>query len=268
MIELSDSEDGTRKGDDVNQTYSLPESPVEENSGKDTRSSIQISKAGTALSSSKLDSEVGELENEGGGSNHIPRSADNLNGTVFLNNIVGGEAENWAGPSRSTPPAVAAVAAASAAIPLETVPPVLIRTPTPAVPIDLAEQTEIHILEIIPDIEPSYLRTLIATHLPTFSDDPVRLTEYVLGVIFERGNDVPRIRGKGKGKRKNDVVSGTDADAVNQNEEADGLGEGRHGKKAKVDWASQDRPRRGGQHYFDMALVSQIFDNKETRVYP
>ena len=281
VIELSDSEDETPKGVGggpngiINQASSSRELPVEV--GSDEGSTLQQQthvSAGDVPSSPKADSEVKaanlplflpsppiaekEHENEGvpeaGGSRNI---GDNLgfgNKPFFTPFLPAGlepenEAGPIAGPSQSAPPVVAPA-------PLPVHPPVLpnpepppTSAPSPAVPIDPSTQTEIRILEIIPDIDPSFLRPLIATHLPTFSDDPVRLTEYVLGVIFERGNDVPRI--KGKGKRMNEIGMGAEGAKDNEADE-----EGRQGKKAKMDWASKDRPWRGGQHYFDLALVS------------
>jgi len=284
VIELSDSEDETRKGGggpngSINQASSSRELPVEVSAnGGSTLQQQTHASAGDVPSSPKPDSEVKagnlflflpsppiaerELENEvvpeAGGSRNI---GDNLEFvpkpffTPFLQ--AGREPENEAGPiagpSQSTPPVVAPA-------PLPVPPPVLPNpepaptlaptlAPTPAVPIDPSTQTEIRILEIIPNIDPSFLRPLIATHLPTFSDDPVSLTEYVLGVIFERGNDVPRV--KGKGKRKSEIGMGAEGAKENEADE-----EGRQAKKAKMDWASKDRPWRGGQYYFDLALVS------------
>jgi hypothetical protein len=270
VIELSDSEDETRDGPNeiINQASSSRELAVEV--GSDGGSTLQQqahASAGDVPLSPRPDSEVkaGDLplflpsspiaekehENEGvpeaGGSRNIGENLG-FGNKPFLQ--AGHEAENEAGPiagpSQSAPPVVAP---APFPVPPPFVTPNSDPAPTPALPIDPSTQTEIRILEIIPDIDPSFLRPLIATHLPTFSEDPVRLTEYVLGVIFERGNDVPRI--KGKGKRKSEIGMG--ADGVKENE---GDEEGRQGKKAKVDWASKDRPWRGGQHYFDLALVS------------
>ncbi len=283
VIELSDSEDemGKEVGDGpngiINQASSSRELLVEV--GSDGGSILQQqahANAGDVLSSPKPDSEVKvgnhplflpsspivekEHENEGvpeaGGSKNIGENLTNDGDIGFGNkpflrilqagHEAGNEAGPIAGPSQPAPPAVAS---SPFPVPPPPVTPNPEPAPTLAVPIDPSTQTEIRILEIIPDIDPSFLRPLIATHLSTFSDDPVRLTEYVLGVIFEKGDDVPRI--KGKGKRKSEIGMGADGAKENEVDE-----EGRQGKKAKVDWASKDRPWRGGQHYFDLALVS------------
>lgn len=109
---------------------------------------------------------------------------------------------------------------------------------------DPASQTLIRILEVTPDVDPEFLHPLIERYLVNLSNDPARTAEYLLGVIFERGSEVPRIKSnaKGKGKRQSEAVD-------------DKVEAGNDRKKAKIDWASVDRPFRGGPNYVELALV-------------
>jgi len=155
-----------------------------------------------------------------------------------------------AGPSNQL--AAVAVAAPVAAPP----DPVALAEPEPVpkpVPIaDPPTQALTHILEVVPNIDPEFLYPLIATHLPNFDDDPTRTAEYIVGVVFEMGDQVPKVKGNVKGKRKNESVE--DDGAGSRGEGKDDNDE-RNGKKVKVDWGSVDRPFRGTEKYFDLALV-------------
>jgi TRIAD3 protein (E3 ubiquitin-protein ligase RNF216) len=113
---------------------------------------------------------------------------------------------------------------------------------------DPPTQALARILEVVPNIDPEFLYPLIATHLPTFGDDPTRTVEYILGVIFEMGDKVPKIKGNSKGKRKSEGNRG-------EGKEQDANDDERKEKRVKVDWASADRPFRGTEKYLDLALV-------------
>lgn len=103
---------------------------------------------------------------------------------------------------------------------------------------DPTDRTIAQILEIIPDVEPDYLRGLVETHLPSFD---AQTTEHILGLLFENG-EYPRVD-KSKGKRK-----ATDQDdAVNRPQ-----------KKMKVDYASKERVV-ASPVYHEFALVSGVF---------
>ncbi|KAH9922385.1 uncharacterized protein B0H18DRAFT_1018159 [Fomitopsis serialis] len=76
------------------------------------------------------------------------------------------------------------------------------------------------VLEIVPDVLPEHVRTLLQLHEPAFKD---RAVEQILHTLFENPN-YPKAESKGKGKRKRE-----DAD------------DEREAKSVKVDYASTNR---------------------------
>ena len=139
--------------------------------------------------------------------------------------------------------------------------PAIIETPVPADPEPLPEPTPAadpptqalaHILEVMPNVDPEFLYPHIATQLPNFGGDPTRAAEYILGEIFEMGDKVPKIKSNVKSKRKTEGVGGSGSRSEGDEEE-------RTVKKAKIDWASVDRPFTGTGKYTDLALVFIFF---------
>lgn len=154
-----------------------------------------------------------------------------------------------AGPSNQP-----AAAAAPVAAPPDSAKPGPLPELVPVV--DPPTQALSHILEVVPNVDPEFLYPLIATHLPNFGNDPTHTAEYIVGVVFEMGDQVPKVKGNVKGKRKNESVE--DGAGI---EQADGDDEKKM-KKVKVDWASIDRPFRGTGKYLDLALVLYFLINK------
>ncbi|KAH9481344.1 E3 ubiquitin-protein ligase RNF216 [Psilocybe cubensis] len=89
------------------------------------------------------------------------------------------------------------------------------------------------VLEIMPDVDPDYLRGLVETHLPNFG---AQTTEHILGLLFENGG-YPRVD-RSKGKRKATVHH----DSENPQ------------KKMKVDYASKER-NVNSPVYHEFALI-------------
>lgn len=90
------------------------------------------------------------------------------------------------------------------------------------------------VLDVIPDVQPEHVATLVSQHLPVHGD---RVVEIVLHVLFEVPT-YPKVE-RNKGKRKRD----------------DGTGE-HTAKVVKKDYASKERDFVGGPYYFDIALVN------------
>ncbi|KAK0491629.1 hypothetical protein IW261DRAFT_1324475 [Armillaria novae-zelandiae] len=97
------------------------------------------------------------------------------------------------------------------------------------------------VLEIVPDVEPTYAQELIAKNLPTFGD---KVVETVLHSLFEDA-------GYPKAEKKRKAASGS------------GSG-GSVAKKARVDdevnYASIDRPFAGGDDYAELAIDQLTLD--------
>ena len=94
-----------------------------------------------------------------------------------------------------------------------------------------------HVLEIIPDVLPAHVLTLIERHYPQFKD---RVVEPVLHALFENP-DYPKVDARGEGKRKRDGEDGRPARAI----------------KPKLDYGDKTRRREGGLLYPTLALVSR-----------
>ncbi|KAF8816831.1 hypothetical protein BYT27DRAFT_6378460 [Phlegmacium glaucopus] len=178
-------------------------------------------------------------------------------------------------PETDPQPHIPAQADPQPLIPAQTDPQPFMPPPTPPTPdIDPTSTAVARILEIIPNVEPTHLLTLVETHLPTFSvhhddgggEDAETAGEgegareatveqqvqgvvgHVLHLLFEDPN-YPKAQlqnGKGKGKR------------VTDDEDNKGKGKGKAkevvSKKPKIDYSTVDRPFPGGPNYFDLAL--------------
>ena len=99
----------------------------------------------------------------------------------------------------------------------------------------------VRVLEVIPDVQPEHVRTLLGRHINTHKDG---LVELILHMLFEDSN-YPKVDKKGKRKRDEGI------DANNQELE-------RGKAKIKIDYASKDRPSTGGNFYLDIALVRSV----------
>ena len=154
-----------------------------------------------------------------------------------------------AGPSnRPASPALLPPAPFDLIIPLD---PSSVPGPVPIA--DPPTQTLTRILEVVPDVDPVFLYPLINTHLPNLGDDPIHTAEYILGAILEMEGKFPKVKGCTKGKRKSavDEVSGSREEGKENISNDDERKE----KRAKVDWASTDRPFMGTEKYRDLAMV-------------
>jgi E3 ubiquitin-protein ligase RNF216 len=106
---------------------------------------------------------------------------------------------------------------------------------SPSANIDPMDTYVARILEIIPDVQPTYILSLLEQHAETRQDNVV---EVVLHALFEDPK-YPKIDKKGKRKR----------------EEGDDEGEERGKSKVKVDYGNKDRVKQAGPLYSDIALV-------------
>ncbi|KAF8064103.1 hypothetical protein FPV67DRAFT_1782451 [Lyophyllum atratum] len=96
------------------------------------------------------------------------------------------------------------------------------------------------ILEIVPDVEPDHLLSLVINQMLARPDQNVGdVVEHILHGLFEDPK-YPKVDRKGKGKRK-------------QTEEERQPG-GSPTKKPKIDYRDKDRPFQRGVHYADLAL--------------
>lgn len=107
--------------------------------------------------------------------------------------------------------------------------------PTPP-PLDPFDVYVAQILEIVPDVLPAHVRSLVEENHPTTQDAVV---QRVLHLLFENPT-YPKLDRKGKRKRVEEDEGGSD----------------RARSKAKLDYASKDRPITGGADYMELALVS------------
>jgi E3 ubiquitin-protein ligase RNF216 len=103
----------------------------------------------------------------------------------------------------------------------------------PAVPADPFAVYSTRILEIIPDVEPAHLRTLLEQHYLASGADVV---ENVLHALFEDAS-YPRVE-----------------KVANKRKRAPDDDDGREKARVKVDYASKERAFSGGPHYYDLAL--------------
>ena len=94
------------------------------------------------------------------------------------------------------------------------------------------------VLEIIPDVLPAHVVSLIEQHYPSFGD---KVAEAVLHTLFENP-DYPRAeaKGMGKGKRKRE----DDEEELPQ-----------RAVRPKIDYGDKNRRREGSHQYVNLALV-------------
>ena len=114
------------------------------------------------------------------------------------------------------------------------------KTPIPHPTPDLIDVHIARVLEVVPDVQPEHVRTLLARHINTHKDG---LVAFVLHMLFEDSN-YPKVDTKGKRKRE-EVV-----DVDNQESE-------RAKTRIKIDYGSKNRPP-GGVLYLEIALVRSV----------
>ncbi|KAF7294852.1 hypothetical protein MIND_01023100 [Mycena indigotica] len=105
-------------------------------------------------------------------------------------------------------------------------------------PVDAVSGYVAQVLEVIPDVDPPHLEGLVRQQL---LNAPENVLESVLHILFEDPT-YPKSDKKGKRKRV---------------EEDDNP---RNKPKAKIDYASQDRPYNGGVHYPQLAIEQLMAD--------
>ncbi|KAH9900729.1 hypothetical protein C8Q73DRAFT_786155 [Cubamyces lactineus] len=93
------------------------------------------------------------------------------------------------------------------------------------------------VLEIIPDVLPAHVYSLIEQHYPNYLD---KVVEPVLHTLFENP-DYPRADAKGKGKRKHE----------------DDEPQPDRGVKPKIDYGNKNRRHEGG-YYYGILAVEQL----------
>ncbi|KAH7906652.1 hypothetical protein BJ138DRAFT_1129757 [Hygrophoropsis aurantiaca] len=119
--------------------------------------------------------------------------------------------------------------------------PVQAEEPQPILPaVDPIDAYVARVIEIVPDVQPGHVLTLIEQYHATH---PENVVELVLHALLE-GPPYPKVDNKGKRKR----VEG----------EEDGVVRGQ--PKPKLDYAQKDREYKGGPHYTDMALEQLLID--------
>lgn len=102
------------------------------------------------------------------------------------------------------------------------------------------------IIEIIPDVLPAHVYSLVEQHYPNYLD---KVVEPVLHNLFENP-DYPKADAKGKGKRKRDEEEEQAERAV----------------KLKIDYGSKERKWEGGIYYHALAMVSMHLFRRVARV--
>ncbi|RDB24555.1 hypothetical protein Hypma_008324 [Hypsizygus marmoreus] len=102
-------------------------------------------------------------------------------------------------------------------------------------PEDVLSLAVARVLEVVPDVEPDHLTSLIQKFMPTHPND---LVDHVLHTLFE-DPAYPKVKLVDKGKRK---------------ETAGGDGQGPR-KRNKVDYGDKLRPRNVGVHYLELSLA-------------
>lgn len=104
------------------------------------------------------------------------------------------------------------------------------------------------VLEIVPDVDPPYVLGLLIQYYPDYRD---KVVEPVLHRLFEDPS-YPKLE-RGKGKRKRD-----DGDENGEVGSHDGpVGGSGKGKEKDIDYSKKDRPKTGGVHYMDLAVVRE-----------
>ena len=125
---------------------------------------------------------------------------------------------------------VAATMSTPAATPMDVDP------PSTAKPTESLDHHLTHVLEVVPDVDPQFASELVAKFIAQGSENIVELT---LHQLLEDANYPKVSKNKGKRKRTDD-----DESLAEQPE-----------KTTRIDYASKERPFKGGAHYKDMALV-------------
>ena len=156
-------------------------------------------------------------------------------------------------PAEWPPPAAPAPAPVviQEPVPVAVDPPEIMRDDLPAHMVDAqpVEADEIpydvyvaQVLEIIPDVLPAHVVSLIDQHHPSFGD---KVAEAVLHTLFENP-DYPRAeaKGMGKGKRKRE----DDEEELPQ-----------RAVRPKIDYGDKNRRREGSHQYVNLALVGVCF---------
>lgn len=135
-------------------------------------------------------------------------------------------------------------------------PPDLLPPQDPQVPEDPKSTAIASILEMIPDVDPDHLLALVETHLPTYGAN--QIVEFVVSHLFEHPGYPRCERGKGKAKEKAKEGGGGEggSSSVKRKASGDEEGDGGGNKKARIDYASADRPFTGGLHYRDCAIAA------------
>ena len=115
-------------------------------------------------------------------------------------------------------------------------------------PIDAMTFTLVKVLEIVPDVRPDHVTTLVHSYLDQDGEliPPALLVEQVLHQLFENP-DYPRVEKKGK-KRKN-----TEESAMSGSSQ---IGGERPKKKVKIDYRATQRNKEPSVAYSNLALVS------------
>lgn len=102
------------------------------------------------------------------------------------------------------------------------------------VPAESYEHLLSQILEVVPDVQPEHVRSLLTKYHSSSGENTVAI---VLHFLFE--HSYPRVeRNLGKRKREADDVNGERSD-----------------KTATMNYGSNDRGFRGGEHYIAISLV-------------
>ena len=101
---------------------------------------------------------------------------------------------------------------------------------------DLFDGFVAQVLEIIPDVLPAHVYSLVEQHYPNYLD---KVVEPVLHTLFENP-DYPKADAKGKGKRKRE----------------DDAPQPDRGVKPKIDYGNKNRRHEGSHYYGAMAVVS------------
>ncbi|KDQ54307.1 hypothetical protein JAAARDRAFT_38467 [Jaapia argillacea MUCL 33604] len=150
------------------------------------------------------------------------------------------ERDGWKAPGPSavrpqTPPLIRAPSPPNAQQQIPVSPPAQLE---PEIDPDPLSHPLALILEIIPDVQPTHVLTLLEQYFPTHPDN---LVEHILHLLFENP-DYPKVDTKGKGKR------------VRIDAEEEAAGEGSSPKKPRVDFGSKDRQRNAGINYPILAM--------------
>ncbi|KAI0632604.1 hypothetical protein C8Q77DRAFT_1118443 [Trametes polyzona] len=130
--------------------------------------------------------------------------------------------------------------------PIPPPPPAGEAAPAPPPPPDISKKRDpfdvfvAQVLEIIPDVLPAHVYSLVEQHYPNYQD---KVVEPVLHFLFENPK-YPKADAKGKGKRKRDADEEYGDRAVKQ----------------KIDYGDKNRKCEGGAHYLTLAWDQLVSD--------